>query len=76
MRDGKLILCAAFFLLLTALRLLFPIQTAQVRNWMTKTVDPMGNTRAVSLMLGRGYSDAGLRDRLTAVIQWGEEAFS
>ena len=76
MRDGKLILCAAFFLLLTVLRLLFPVQAAQAQDWFSYTVDPAGSVRAVSLTLGTGLADAGLRDRLATVVQWGAEAFS
>lgn len=76
MRDGKLILCAAFFLLLAVLRLLFPDQAAQAQDWVTTTVDPMGNIRTVSLTLGKGLSGIGLMDRLSAFMQWSLEAFS
>lgn len=73
MRDGKLLLCAAFFLLLTALRLVFPDWTGQAQTWVRQRLDPTGENRAFVQTLGRQLDGAGLRDGLVAVFRLGEE---
>lgn len=69
MRDRKLILCAALFLLLTALRLLYPAQAARTQAMAAAALDPRGRCREAALLLGRELEDFHPRDRLT-------EAFS
>lgn len=76
MRDGKLYLCAAFFLLLTALRFFLPDWTGQAQSWVRRSVDPAGECRGFVQALGRQLDGAGLRDGLVAVFRFGEEALS
>lgn len=76
MRDRKIYLCAAFCLLLAALRFLFPAQTAFVQEWVQRTADPAGIIRTFSQELGHEMGDTGLREGLIAVFRLGEEALS
>jgi hypothetical protein len=76
MRDGKLYLCAAFFLLLTALRFFLPDWTGQAQNWVRRSVDPAGECRGFVQALGQQLDGTGLRDGLVAVFRFGEEALS
>ena len=76
MRNGKLYLCAVIFLLLTALRLLFPDWAGQAQAWVSRTVDPGGEGRSFVQALGQQLDEAGLRDGIVAVFQLGEEALS
>ena len=75
MRNGKLYGSAAFFLLLTALRLYFPEQAGQAQAWVDRTVDPGGRGQALVCALGRELDGAGLKGGLVTVIRLGEEAF-
>ena len=76
MRDGKLYLCAAFFLLLTALRLFLPDWSGRAQDWVARRVDPAGECRGFVLALGQHLDGVGLRDGLVAVFRLGEEALS
>lgn len=74
MRDGKLFLCAAFWVLLTALRLFFPGETEAARAWVTDTVDPRRSCRAAALQLGRELEAFHPRQRLVEALARGEGA--
>ena len=76
MRDGKLFLCAAFFLLLTALRLFFPDWAGQAQSWVSRNLDPGGECRGFVQTLGKQLDGAGLRAGLVSVFRLGEEALS
>lgn len=75
MRNGKLYGLGALFLLLTALRLSFPVQAGQAQAWVKQAVDPGGCCRVFARSIGQELDGVGLRDGLTAVFRLGEEAF-
>ncbi len=69
MRDWKLLLCAAFFLALTALRFFFPAETALTQRFVADTLDRQRSCRAFALRLGRELEAFDPQDRLIAVFQ-------
>ena len=75
MRSYKLYLCALFFLALTALRLRWPEEAAQVQALLAQAVDPRGDARELILTLGCALDGAGLHEGLLAVFRFAEEAF-
>lgn len=74
MRDWKLTLCAAFFLLLAALRYFYPAETVLAQTWVADTLDPQRSCRAFALRVGRELEAFEPRDRLIAVFAHGGEA--
>lgn len=74
MRNARLYGCMALFLLLTALRVLFPEQSGQAQAWVEMTLDPCGGCRSAALALGRDLDSVGLRGGMVAVFRLGEEA--
>lgn len=76
MRDWKLTLCAAFFLLLTALRFFFPAETALAQAFVADTLDPQGASRAFALRLGQELEAFDARGRLLAVFEQAREAMA
>ena len=75
MRNEKLYACALLVLLLTALRLCWPVQAGQAVSFAARALDPEGSCRSFARTLGQGLDGAGLRDGLIAVFRLGEEAF-
>ena len=76
MRDWKLALCVAVFLLLSALRLCFPDEAALAQRLAADTLDPRHSYRAAAIALGRGLDDFDAPGRLIAVFGRVREALS
>lgn len=75
MRNGRMYLCALFFLLLTALRLLYPAEAEGVRAFLSAALDPKGSCRALAETLGRELGGGGLRQGLVAAFEMAEASF-
>ena len=73
MRKLRIGLCALFFLLLTALRLLFPEQAELARRAVAGALDPRGGGRALAETLGRELG-GGLRECLAAALSMAGES--
>ena len=67
MRDWKLALCVALFLLLSALRLCFPAEAALAQRLAADTLDPRHSYRAIAIELGRDLEAFDAPGRLVAV---------
>ena len=76
MRNVRIYLCALFFFALSALRLLFPAEAAQMQAFVWGALDPAGDGRVLLQALGRALDGASLRDGLVAVLSLAEASFS
>lgn len=69
MKSWKIYAASGFFVLLTAIKLLFPNWTAQVQSEVRKIVERNDDYRAIIETMGQWIGDGSWRDELVEVFE-------